>query len=70
MYFLKNGEGTDGSVTVAVQRAESDLGGTTGRKAYDYVLKQNKAYRGGAKFVKLAGIGKVACYVVASLASS
>jgi len=62
MYFLRRADGTSVSVTVAVQRADADLGGRTGKKAYQYVLKQNKAYSGGAKFVKLAGVGTTATY--------
>lgn len=67
MYFLKNAAGTNVSVTIAVQRAEGDLGGRAGKKAYRYVLKQNKANSGGAKFVKLAGVGTDASYADGSV---
>ena len=62
MYFLKTADGSSVSVTVAVQRADDDLSGRTGTKAYKYVLKQNKTYSGGAKFVKVPGVGTMASF--------
>jgi hypothetical protein len=62
MYFLRTAAGTTVSVTVAVQRADGDLGGKTGTKAYKYVLKQNKGYSGAAKFVKVPQVGTMASF--------
>lgn len=62
-YTYRDAAGTTTNVVVAVQRAEGDLGGRTGKKAHKYAVKLNKTYAGkGSKFSNVKGVGVAATF--------
>jgi hypothetical protein len=55
-------DGTITNVLVAVMRADDDLGGRVGPKAFKFAVKLNKLYAGKAKITKVRDLGARATF--------
>lgn len=66
-YLNRSSAGVTTNVLVAVQRTDGDLDGRTGKKAYKYAVKLNKAFAPkGASFSQLKGVGVAATFAEGS----